>query len=32
MTVKQMNFNDETGQVDIEKSDGTNISYNMANN
>lgn len=31
MTVKQMNFNDETGQVDIEKSDGTNISYNMAN-
>lgn len=31
MTVKQMNFNDETGDVAIERADGTLVKYNMEN-
>lgn len=31
MTVKQMNFNDETGEVDIERTDGSLVKYNMEN-
>lgn len=31
MTVKQMNFNDETGEVAIERSDGSLVKYNMEN-
>ena len=28
--IKKMEFSDETGQVDIEKADGTVVKYNMA--
>ena len=28
--IKKMEFSDETGQVDIEKADGTTVKYNMA--
>ena len=28
--IRKMEFSDETGQVDIEKADGTVVKYNMA--